>query len=79
MDSLDLEFHQDRHKALLASPNEETKAAANIRVLEEHELAVRAELSHFTEEVLIAATKLKNEKAQQYMRYGASYRSSTCK
>jgi hypothetical protein len=36
MNSLDLEFHLQAHKDLLASPNKETKAGAMNGALEDH-------------------------------------------
>jgi hypothetical protein len=74
MDALDLEFHADRHRDLLTAGNEETKAAARVRVMEDHENAVRSELMKFTEEALAVAEKLMSGKAQQYMRYGVGRR-----
>jgi hypothetical protein len=74
MTPLDLEFHLKAHKDLLASPNKETKAGAMNRALEDHQLIVRQELSHFTEKVLLTAAKLTNGKAQQYLRYGVGRR-----
>jgi hypothetical protein len=74
MNSLDMEFHLEVHKDLLASPNKETKAGAMNRALEDHQLAVRGTLSRFAEQVLVTAAKLTNSKAQQYLRYGVGRR-----
>jgi hypothetical protein len=49
MDSLDFEFHLKRYKDLLAVNNEEAKQGAMNSALEDHQLAVRLELSNFTE------------------------------
>jgi hypothetical protein len=70
----DIEFHLNLHKDLLASPNKETRAGAKNRALDDHQLAVRQELSHFTEQVLVTAAELTNGKAQQYLRYGVGRR-----
>jgi hypothetical protein len=74
MNPLDLEFHLQIHKNLLASPHKGTKAAMMSRALEDHQRAVRGELLHFTEQVLLTATRLTNIKAQQYLRYGVGRR-----
>lgn len=74
MDALDFKFHVERYKDLLAAANEETKAAAHVRVMDDHANAVRSELMKFTEEAMAAAQKLANQKAQQYMRYGVGRR-----
>jgi len=44
------------------------------RALEDHQLAVRGELSHFAEQVLVTGAQLTNSKAQQYLRYGVGRR-----
>jgi hypothetical protein len=74
MTPLELEFHLKAHKTLLASPNKDTKAGAMHRAMEDHQLAVRAGLFPFTEQVLLTAAKLTDGKAQQYLRYGIGRR-----
>jgi hypothetical protein len=74
MTPLELEFHLKVHKNLLASPNKDTKAGAMHRAWEDHQLAVRGELSHFTEQVLLTAAGLTDSEAQQYLRYGVGRR-----
>jgi hypothetical protein len=74
MNPLEMEFHLQVHKDLLALPNKETKAGAMNRALDDHQLAVRGELSRFTEQVLRTAAKLTNSKAKQYLRYGVGRR-----
>ena len=71
---LDMDFHLKAHKNLLASPNKEARAGAMVRALEDHQLAVRVELSHFTGHVLLTAAKLADSKAQQYLTYGVGRR-----
>lgn len=48
MSPLDIEFHLNVHKDLLASPNKEARAGAMNRALDDHQLAVRQELWRFT-------------------------------
>jgi hypothetical protein len=74
MNDLDYEFHAERYKDLLASPNEETRAAGEVRALEDHQLAVRTELQNFTSDVIGTGQKLLNSKAQQYFFYGVGRR-----
>jgi hypothetical protein len=74
MSPLDIEFHLNVHKVLLASPNKEARAGAMNRALDDHQSAVRQELWRFTEQALVLAMKLTNGKAQQYLRYGVGRR-----
>ena len=74
MNDLDYEFHAERYKDLITSPNQQTKVAGEVRALDDHQLAVRTELLNLTSEVIATSQKLSNVKAQHYLQFGAGRR-----
>ncbi|WP_339038115.1 hypothetical protein WHZ78_09510 [Bradyrhizobium symbiodeficiens] len=74
MNDLDYESHEARYKDALASANYETRVAAQVNALHDHEAAVRRELLNFTSEVIATSEKLSTAKAQHYMQFGVARR-----